>query len=384
MKRNLVVFSAAALLIVLMASNSGCEGGSSSSSDESITTLNTSSDDSSTSEATSTTGESLKISKSSLPLCKIGIPYVNNAYTKSSVTIKATGGSGLYTYSLASGSLPQGLSLKSSGAISGTADDEPGLYTFVVKAKQRYSSTKYGTQTMSLRLMQPGEGIQPYETILEDPQAYYVHQDSAMCSATAYYMIMKYYGDHLPGAGPTNVDLEETIPNDDMPVLTAESKIALYLFSNTQDVLYSYVFENGTYNLSRDGEAFYTCIQFNSTYYGTTTKGDNARTAIFESDIVPFLQIDAPVFIHLQRPYGITGHFITLVGYDEETDEILYLDPNNSQFNPSADGYDPDSLDWSQVVQRLPRETFIKKSWYESESFSYKARWDGRWIGFCH
>ena len=384
MKRNMITFSALLLLTVFMVSISGCGGGGDSSSDAAIIPEDASNDDVATVEATSPTVETLTIARSSLPLCKIGIPYVNNAYSQSTVAIKASGGSGLYTYSLVSGNLPQGLTLKSSGVISGTANDEPGLYTFVVKAKQKYSSTKYGTKTMTLRLMRPGEGSQPYTTILEDPQAYYVHQDAALCSATAYYMIMKYYGDNLPGAGPTNVDLEETIPSTDMPVLTAASKIALYLFSDTQDVLNSYVFENGTYNLTKDGRAFYSCIQFNSTYYGTTTKGNNARAAIFENDIVPFLLIDAPVFIHLQRPYGLTGHFITLIGYDATTDEILYLDPNNPDFDPNADGYDPDSIDWSHVVERLPRETFIKQAWYKSKSFYYEARWDGRWIGFAH
>jgi len=384
MKRDLITFTALVLLGILMATSSGCGGGGGPSSVEASAAEDTSTDDVATVEATSTAGETLTIARSSLPLCKIGIPYVNNAYTKSAVAIKASGGSGLYTYSLVSGSLPQGLTLKSTGVISGTANDKPGLYTFVVKARQKYSSTKYGTQTMTLRLMDPGEGTQPYLRILEDPRAYYVHQDAALCSATAFYMIMKYHGDNLPGAGPTNVDLVESIPSDDMPILTAASKIAQYLLSNTQDVLYSYVFENGTYNLSKDGAAFYACIQFNSTYYGTTTSGNTARAAIFENDIVPFLLIDAPVFIHLQRPYGLTGHFITLIGYDASTDEILYLDPNNPDFNPLAEGYDPDSLDWSLVVQRLPRETFIKKAWYESESYYYKARWDGRWIGFTH
>jgi len=384
MRRNLITLSTVLMLMVFMVSNSGCGGGGDSSSDAAAATQNTLNDDATASEAATTTGESLKIARSSLPLCKIGIPYVNNAYTQSSVSIKASGGSGLYSYSLISGSLPQGLTLKSSGIISGTANDEPGLYTFVVKAKQLYSSSKYGTRTMTLRLMQPGEGNQPYETILEDPQAYYVHQDASLCSATAYYMIMKYYGDNLLETGPTNVDLAEIIPNDDMPVLTAAAKLALYLLSNTQDVLYSYVFENSTYNLSKDGAAFYACIQFNSTYYGTTTKGNNARVAILEKDIVPFLETNAPVFIHLYRPYGISGHFITLVGYDAATDEILYLDPNNSQFDPRVVGYDPDNLDWTQVVQRLARDTFIKKSWYKSSGFLYNARWDGRWMGFCH
>jgi hypothetical protein len=373
-------------LAVFMGLGNGCGGGGGSPAEENNPSVNTQSDDLSSSEAVSSTGESLTISRSSLPLCKIGIPYVNNAYTQSTVAIKATGASGLYNYSLISGSLPKGLTLKTSGVISGTANDVAGLYSFVVKAKSSLNSSKYGTKTMTLRLMQPGSGSsQPYLTILEDPQAYYVHEDTGMCSATAYYMIMQYYGDNLAGAGPANVDLVETIPNDLVSEITSTSKIATYLLSNTQDVLNSYVFENSTYNLmSKDGSAFYACIQYNSNYSGSTTSGNTERATIFEKDIVPFLQTDSPVFIHLYRPYGIAGHFITLIGYDATTDEILYLDPYNSTFDPRASGYNAASLDWKQVVQRLPRDSFIKKSWYKDSDNYYNARWDGRWIGFTH
>ncbi len=50
-----------------------------------------------------------------------------------SVTLAATGGSGSYTYSMSSGSLPAGLALNSgTGAISGTPT-QPGSYTFTTK-----------------------------------------------------------------------------------------------------------------------------------------------------------------------------------------------------------------------------------------------------------
>ena len=390
MNKHWMDFIVGLCLAVLVGLGAGCGGGGGSSADDTTSSVSTQPDQTGTPDAVSSTtaSGSLTIPRSSLPLCKIGIAYENNAYTHSSVSINATGASGFYSYTLVSGSLPQGLSLKTTGVISGTANanNTPGLYSFVVKATSLLNSSKYGTQTMTLRLMQPGSTTQPqpYSTIQENPRAYYVHQDAALCSATAYYIILKYYGDNLPGAGPTNVDLAETIPTSGVPVLTSTSKIATYLLNNIQDMLYSYVFENSTYNFSKDGHAYYACIQFNSNASDTTTSGNNQRATIFEKDIVPFLQISSPVFIHLMRPTGYAGHFITLIGYDAGTDEILYLNPNNTQFDPRVSGYNADILDWSQVIQRLPRDTFIKKAWYVSSGYLYNARWDGRWIGFTN
>jgi hypothetical protein len=55
--------------------------------------------------------------------------YVGTAY---SVNLSATGGTGPYTYSLVSGSLPQGLTFASAGKISGTPTTA-GTYTFTSK-----------------------------------------------------------------------------------------------------------------------------------------------------------------------------------------------------------------------------------------------------------
>ncbi|HTO45284.1 MAG TPA: putative Ig domain-containing protein [Burkholderiales bacterium] len=51
-------------------------------------------------------------SPATLPAAQVGVPY--------SFTLTATGGTPPYAWSLASGSLPAGLSLSASGLISGT------------------------------------------------------------------------------------------------------------------------------------------------------------------------------------------------------------------------------------------------------------------------
>ena len=67
--------------------------------------------------------------------------------------ITATGGLGTYTYSLAGGTLPVGLTLAADGTISGIANQVPGLFTFTVKATDSNGAT--GTKVMTLMLATP-------------------------------------------------------------------------------------------------------------------------------------------------------------------------------------------------------------------------------------
>jgi hypothetical protein len=68
----------------------------------------------------------LFVTTSTLPGGTVGVPYATQQLT-------ATGGTDTYTWSLASGTLPAGLSLSSAGAISGTPTAS-GVSTFVVSA----------------------------------------------------------------------------------------------------------------------------------------------------------------------------------------------------------------------------------------------------------
>jgi hypothetical protein len=65
----------------------------------------------------------------------------------------ASGGLGTYTYTLASGALPVGLTLAADGTINGIPNAAPGLFTFTVKATDSNLAT--GTKTMTLKLETP-------------------------------------------------------------------------------------------------------------------------------------------------------------------------------------------------------------------------------------
>jgi large repetitive protein len=70
-----------------------------------------------------------------------------------SAKMTASGGVGTYTYTLASGTLPPGLTLAADGTISGIPNAAPALFAFTVKATDSNLAT--GTKAMTLKLETP-------------------------------------------------------------------------------------------------------------------------------------------------------------------------------------------------------------------------------------
>lgn len=82
----------------------------------------------------------------------------DGAVTQSySATLRATGGSNSYLWSLLSGSLPQGLSLNSSGVISGTPISSASGSTFVVQVADTSTPQLYDAATLSINISTQAE-----------------------------------------------------------------------------------------------------------------------------------------------------------------------------------------------------------------------------------
>ena len=75
---------------------------------------------------------------------------INTAYSQ---TVQASGGTQPYIWSLASGTLPKGLTLNSStGVISGTPIKK-GTYSFVVRVRDSQTTPARDTQSLSIRII---------------------------------------------------------------------------------------------------------------------------------------------------------------------------------------------------------------------------------------
>ncbi len=90
------------------------------------------------------TVSTLQLASSSLPKGTVGSGY--------SLTLQATGGTAPYTWSVASGSLPVGLTLSTSGTISGTATSS-GAFSFSVTVKDAESTPQAVTSALSLAVV---------------------------------------------------------------------------------------------------------------------------------------------------------------------------------------------------------------------------------------
>ena len=77
----------------------------------------------------------------SLPNGKVGQSYSKN--------ITAKGGSGPYTFTVSSGTLPPGLTLSSGGSLSGTPTTE-GMFTFTIQAQDRNGCTGSRQYTVTI------------------------------------------------------------------------------------------------------------------------------------------------------------------------------------------------------------------------------------------
>lgn len=330
-------------------------------------------------------GDPLEIIRASLPLCKTGMPYEQNAALHTPASIQVLDAGASYTFELLSGNLPDGLTMDAAGIISGITFD-PSVFSFTIKLTDQINPSNTYTQALQITVMQPGTGTQPYEIIQNNPRNYYVHQDAGTCGPTCFYMILKYLGDISPDAGPSNADLSENIPNDVLKVVSSAAKIYSYLMDFT-DIYTAGMdwlnLEDAAYAMRSSCLPFYPCIQSNAEYTAYDEEGIAQRTAIFKNDLVTFLQTNTPVLVHLKRPYYQSGHYITVIGYKSGTDEVLYLDPYNEQFDPRDPDFNPDMADWPQVIQSVSREAFITEYWFEEYGYT-NARWDGRWLGFKH
>ena len=92
-----------------------------------------------------------------LPDGSLGQPYA--------ATLQAAGGSGNFVWSISSGSLPDGMTLTSGGALGGTPAAS-GVAQFVARATDANNATNYGERTLSIVIAAPANAVAIQTSVL--------------------------------------------------------------------------------------------------------------------------------------------------------------------------------------------------------------------------
>lgn len=231
--------------------------------------------------------------------------------------------------------------------------------------------------------------IQPYEAMKKAPGSFYIQQGPAMCGPTAFFLIFNYYKDNqIPSPyffdkNGNIVDLFQPIPklkgkmnkNIDQERLTQETKISKWINPEGNATRWSRLKEGAKNLYHKDTHGnlknYYTIVRSNDAAISGTHEGIKTRKKILETEILPFLDKNHPVIVHLKRKGLFSGHYIVLVGYDQIKGSVFFIDPNKKNSDP--------------VIQHVDQNRFVGKSWYKGSAPRYwgKAEWDGKWLGFC-
>ena len=229
--------------------------------------------------------------------------------------------------------------------------------------------------------------MQPYEIIQKDPKAYYAKQAGPQCGPAAFYMLVKYYKDHLKrfydtSGNPVDLSLGSNHDKNNTRALpdrvTGESGVSQWIKGGARSTGWKRLL-NGTrelYSKNKEGnlQRYYTCVDSHDSMTGRNKKGGETRMTNFKKRIKPlFLNENRPVIVHLKRRWPFPGHYIVLVGYDESKGVVYYMDPNLEEYD--------------DLIQEVPFKTFIDDDyWYEGNAPAFwgNARWSGRWLGFYH
>ena len=139
----------------------------------------------------------------------MGTPYTG--------TVSATGGSAPYAFTLASGSLPDGLSLSSAGAISGTPKSA-GSFPITIKVTDSATTSVSGTYTITVTDPDgsggsggsgPGGGSSSGWSAVPRPRSQPMPPPTTVasivhvaCGATGSCVAVGYYAGPQPPAGP--------------------------------------------------------------------------------------------------------------------------------------------------------------------------------------
>ncbi len=230
---------------------------------------------------------------------------------------------------------------------------------------------------------------QPYENGIKYD---YAQQGNSQCGPASFYMIFKYYGDHLKD--DVYYDSED---NDWLTGSTRDIRIDTDYLSPSSPFAYLFDIQNNSQILDRsnfrdkiEGLMYNNEVYYDGTFKLSKTTSPSTKRTRF-NQIKTFLNNNQPVIIHLDRYSIYWGHFIVIVGFDEDTDEVIYMDPNLDKYINDGDPlvYVNGRQKPLYPLKRINYDDFINDKWYENDDnkpwwgwYKFDAWWDGIWYGF--
>lgn len=232
--------------------------------------------------------------------------------------------------------------------------------------------------------------MQPYEVIEKNPEKFLVNQGPAMCASTAFYMIFKYYGDadknpsffYDEKGKPLDLSENEAAsPSSKKKThnknrLEKGSKMGRWINPMGGATKWSRLkegAENIYYRKAPGGPLvrYYNVIDSHDPLIHKTKKNQKIKKDLMENRILPLLEQNRPVLVHLSRA-NAPGHYIVVIGYDKKSGNVYYVDPNEK--------------DLSRIVRKIDYDAFANTRWYVGNvpKLWGNAGWSGKFLSFAH
>ncbi len=225
--------------------------------------------------------------------------------------------------------------------------------------------------------------VQPVQAISKNPEQYFAKQGPAQCGPTAFYLVLKFYGDTGKGhpyfydREGSPIDLGRCGQGNDKnqaEIVTENSPVSAWIKGNDASTAWSSLLAGirGLYYKNEKGSfsRYYPVVDSYDSVTPISKKGSQIRKTNFTMRLVPeFLDKNRPVIIHLKRKWPFPGHYVVLIGYDSTVKKVYYMDPNG---------------EINSVVKSVDADEFVDTFWYAGNAPALwgKARWSGKWVGF--
>jgi hypothetical protein len=225
--------------------------------------------------------------------------------------------------------------------------------------------------------------VQPVEAISKNPERYFAKQGPAQCGPTAFYLVLKFFGDNCKGypyfydREGSPLDLGKCGQDNDKnqtEIVDENSPVSAWIKGNNASTAWSSLLAGirGLYYKNEKGffSRYYPVVDSYDSVTPISKTGSQIRKTNFTMRLVPeFLDKNRPVIIHLKRKWPFPGHYLVLIGYDSTAKKVYYMDPNGEM---------------NSVVKSVDADEFVDTFWYAGNAPALwgKARWSGKWVGF--